>query len=351
MEDTSTGFSSAFCQELLQYEMPRSGMIPNVPRAPGHANYLVIDAFTQGLLPGPFSKKMQGWVPSTRHELKFRVEVFVRKLVGQESKEANLKAVFETYIKKEPSLNASPARRERRDDSHDKHHRHSRYLSCRFQPLLGYDHRSHRIEIHMVEKSPPKQMKERTKYCEYHKSKTHDTKDKDRRRDHDTDPERTPYKEISILRKCAKTDHKVIEISDSNNVQSRDDDEIDEAYNEKKFKEGLLDGSNSDKCQLSDEDDKEPSECAPSEDEEESGNERDFDKYERQNENPWSAKVYITTKIKGVSYGHFRRKFVGKTRFLGISHGNSHQGKHLVGNRFPRFSHETCYTFPTDFKL
>ncbi|KAL4569116.1 hypothetical protein LXL04_024746 [Taraxacum kok-saghyz] len=39
-----------------------------------HANYLVIGAFTQALLPGTRSKKMQGWVPRTRDKLKFRVE-------------------------------------------------------------------------------------------------------------------------------------------------------------------------------------------------------------------------------------------------------------------------------------
>ena len=59
-------------------------------------------------------------------------------------------------------------------------------------------------------------------------------------------------------------------------------------------------------------------------------------------------KIYnsCTTKIKGVSYGHFRRKSVGKTRFLGISHGNSHQGKHLVGNSSHGFPTEIPTLFP-----
>ena len=45
---------------------------------PGHEEFLVTGAFTQGLLPGPMSRKMQGTMQKYRYKLKYRVEKYLR---------------------------------------------------------------------------------------------------------------------------------------------------------------------------------------------------------------------------------------------------------------------------------
>lgn len=68
---------------------------------PGYEEFLVTSAFTQWLLPDPLSNKMQGTVPWSRDELKYRVEKYLTKIEGEEKKEANLKVVPSVYTKEE----------------------------------------------------------------------------------------------------------------------------------------------------------------------------------------------------------------------------------------------------------
>ncbi|CAI9287287.1 unnamed protein product [Lactuca saligna] len=68
---------------------------------PGHEEFLVTSTFAQGLLTGPLSGKMQGTIPKSRDELKYRVEKYFRLIKGEEHKQANLKVVLNAYHKQE----------------------------------------------------------------------------------------------------------------------------------------------------------------------------------------------------------------------------------------------------------
>ena len=59
---------------------------------------------------------MQGTSPRSRDELKFHVEKYMKQIEGEERKEANLKAVANTYIKQEEATSQpSSAQQERQD--------------------------------------------------------------------------------------------------------------------------------------------------------------------------------------------------------------------------------------------
>lgn len=68
---------------------------------PVHEELLVFGTFAQRLLPDPLSKKMKGTVPQSRDKIKYRVKKYLRQIEGDGRKEANLKAVTNTYIKHE----------------------------------------------------------------------------------------------------------------------------------------------------------------------------------------------------------------------------------------------------------
>lgn len=51
-----------------------------------HDEFLVTGTFTQGLLPNHLSKKMQGMIPQSRDELKYRVEKYLRQIECEERK-------------------------------------------------------------------------------------------------------------------------------------------------------------------------------------------------------------------------------------------------------------------------
>ncbi|KAL7602771.1 hypothetical protein Lser_V15G16809 [Lactuca serriola] len=122
---------------------------------PGHEVFLVTCAFTKGLLPGPLSRKMQGTVPKSRDELKYRVEKYPKKIEGEERKEANLKVVANAYLKQESDDSHSHhSHKERHDGSHNKHNRHSGHSTPRFRPFVKDKPRSHRLEVNTVEKTP-----------------------------------------------------------------------------------------------------------------------------------------------------------------------------------------------------
>nr|KAJ0195476.1 hypothetical protein LSAT_V11C700368730 [Lactuca sativa] len=106
----------------------------------------------KALGPGsPLSRKMQGTVPKSRDEVKYRVEKYLRKIEGEERKEANLKFVLKAYLKQESvDSHSRHSHKERHDGSHDKHVRYSRHSSHRFCPFVKDEPLSHRPEIHIV---------------------------------------------------------------------------------------------------------------------------------------------------------------------------------------------------------
>lgn len=106
----------------------------------GHEEFPVTGPFAQGLLPSPFSKKMQEMVPQSRDELKYRVKKCLRQIKGEERKEANLKAIANTYIKQEEEIsNANSNKLDDHDRSHDRIHDkekwHSRHPPRKFRPF------------------------------------------------------------------------------------------------------------------------------------------------------------------------------------------------------------------------
>ena len=119
---------------------------------------------------------MKEIVPKSRDELKYRVEKYLRQIKGKELKEANIKVVANGYLKQESIDSQSyHSHKESHDGSHDKHNRHSRHSYCKFRPFIKDETRSYRAEVYAVEKTPQRVEKEKGKFCEYYKSKTHDT--------------------------------------------------------------------------------------------------------------------------------------------------------------------------------
>lgn len=131
---------------------------------PSHEQFQVIGAFPQGLFPDPPSNKMQGMEPRSRDELKYMIEKYLRQIKGEERKEANLKAIVNTYIRQEEENSRpvqSPNHRDHHDRCHDKHNWHSRHTSHIFRPFDKDKPRSHRAKVHVVEKTPLKVDKEK----------------------------------------------------------------------------------------------------------------------------------------------------------------------------------------------
>ncbi|KAL7589191.1 hypothetical protein Lser_V15G38099 [Lactuca serriola] len=143
---------------------------------PGHEEFLVTGAFARGLLPGHLSRKMQGTIPRSRDELKFCVDKYSRQFEEEERKEANLKVVANTYLKQEETVSQpSSTQQERQDANQQKHKHHSRHMSRRYIPFNRDDSRSGHNDFDAINKTPAKENKDKTKFCEYRKSKTHDT--------------------------------------------------------------------------------------------------------------------------------------------------------------------------------
>nr|KAJ0185445.1 hypothetical protein LSAT_V11C900463730 [Lactuca sativa] len=101
----------------------------------------VTGAFAQGLLPG--LRKMQGTMPKSRDEIKYRIE-------GEEHKQANLKVVANAYLKQESTdSHYHYSHKERNDGSHDKHNKNMRHSSRRFHPFVKDEPRNHKLEVHV----------------------------------------------------------------------------------------------------------------------------------------------------------------------------------------------------------
>nr|KAJ0194369.1 hypothetical protein LSAT_V11C800447410 [Lactuca sativa] len=101
-------------------ENPSKHTMIGLPSVPGHEEFLVTGTFAQGLLLGPLSRKMQGTEPNSRDELTYRVEKYLRKIKGEERKQANLNVVVNAYLKQESAdSHYCHSHKERKDGSHD----------------------------------------------------------------------------------------------------------------------------------------------------------------------------------------------------------------------------------------
>lgn len=110
----------------------------------GHEEFLVTDAFVQCLLHGSLSKKMQGMVPQSRDELKYRVKKYLREVEGEEREEANIKDLANAYIKQEEAVSRPNAgHRERQDGGHEKHSQYLEHPFWRYRPFGKDEHKSH----------------------------------------------------------------------------------------------------------------------------------------------------------------------------------------------------------------
>ena len=135
---------------------------------PGHEEKIVVGAFTQGILPGELSLKLQAKVPTTRVELKEKVERYLRSTEGEEEKKKFLKASQHIHSKRSETtpLQITHRSQSRRDRFDRRYHPHSRE-----------DHYRHRSEVHVVGDRSKYQEKNKTRFCEYHKTKSHDTEE------------------------------------------------------------------------------------------------------------------------------------------------------------------------------
>lgn len=94
----------------------------------GHEEFLVTGIFSQGLFLVPLSKKMQGTVSQSRDGIKYIVEKYLRKIEGEERKEAKLKVFTNAYIKiEEATSHSNNGHRECQDGGHDKQNHHLRH--------------------------------------------------------------------------------------------------------------------------------------------------------------------------------------------------------------------------------
>nr|KAJ0195581.1 hypothetical protein LSAT_V11C700343870 [Lactuca sativa] len=70
-----------------------------------------------------------------------------------------------------PSL----TQQERQDGNQQRHNHHSRHMSRLYRPFNRDDSRNSHNDVHIINKTPSKENKDKTKFCEYHRSKMHDT--------------------------------------------------------------------------------------------------------------------------------------------------------------------------------
>ncbi|KAI3493481.1 hypothetical protein L1887_41873 [Cichorium endivia] len=139
---------------------------------PGQDDRMVTGAFTWGLLPGPLSRKFLGKPPQTRHELKERVERFLRQEEGTVEKQSYLKATSDQYQKRHDRYQ----HRGRRNDYAAPSFRGGR-PPRRYNPFSREDQRNRNEDVYVVKENTSKAQDNRNRYCEYHKSRAHDTTD------------------------------------------------------------------------------------------------------------------------------------------------------------------------------
>lgn len=132
---------------------------------PGHDEGLIAGAFTWGLLPGPLSQKLMGKKPLTRAKLKERVERYLRQEEGEAAKQAY--------------LNAMATRRHHLTHTDfrggGRHYGQAKRPPPRFRPFIKDDRRGRRPEVYAVSEKQQPAKSPKSRYCEYYKSKTHDT--------------------------------------------------------------------------------------------------------------------------------------------------------------------------------
>ncbi|KAL7603871.1 hypothetical protein Lser_V15G20002 [Lactuca serriola] len=132
---------------------------------PGHEEGLIAVAFTWGLLPGPLSQKLMGKKPQTRAELKERVERYLRQEEGEAAKQA--------YLNVMTTKRHNPGHMDFHGGS--RHFGPGRRPQARFRPFIRDDRWGRRSDVYTVSEKQQPTKSPKSRYCEYHKSKTHDT--------------------------------------------------------------------------------------------------------------------------------------------------------------------------------
>ncbi|XP_023737234.1 uncharacterized protein LOC111885182 [Lactuca sativa] len=132
---------------------------------PGHDEGLIAGAFTWGLLPGPLSQKLMGKKPLTRAELKERVKRYLRQEDGEAAKQAYLNAMTTKHHQ--------PSHTDFRGGG--RHYVQARRPPVRFRPFAKDEKRGRRPEVYAVSGKQQPAKSPKSRYCEYHKSKTHVT--------------------------------------------------------------------------------------------------------------------------------------------------------------------------------
>lgn len=80
------------------------------------------------------------------------------------------------YLKQEEMLPRSIlVQQEKQDNNQQRHNHHFRHMSQRYRPFNKDDKRNSHNDVHAINNTPAKESKEKIKFCEYHRSKTHDT--------------------------------------------------------------------------------------------------------------------------------------------------------------------------------
>lgn len=106
-----------------------------------------------------------GKKPQTRAELKERLERYWRQEEGEAAKQAHLKDMTaKRYIQNHIEMPGG-----------SRHFGRGRKPLGRFRPFARDDKRGRRPDVYVVVDKPPTMKAQKVQYCEYHKSKTHDT--------------------------------------------------------------------------------------------------------------------------------------------------------------------------------
>ncbi|XP_023754008.1 uncharacterized protein LOC111902400 [Lactuca sativa] len=124
---------------------------------PEHDERLIDGAFTWGLLPGPLSQKLMGKKPLKRAELR------------QEDGEAAKQAYLNAMAARHHNLGHMDFRR--RSRLYGK----ARRPQVWFRPFVKDDRHGRRPDVYTVSEKQQPTKSPKNRYCEYHKSKMHDT--------------------------------------------------------------------------------------------------------------------------------------------------------------------------------
>ncbi|KAL7603323.1 hypothetical protein Lser_V15G16837 [Lactuca serriola] len=150
-------------ETVRKYFMRFTNAMLDIPR---HDEGLIVGAFTWGILSGPLSQKLMGKKPQTRAELKEKVERYLRQEEGVAMKQAYL-TIMASLAK-----HYSPTRIETLGGT--RHFGRGKRLQGRFRSFARDDRWNRQPDMYVVADKSQTTKVTKGRYCEYHKSKTHE---------------------------------------------------------------------------------------------------------------------------------------------------------------------------------